>query len=289
MSSLFDFESKPDAYAVMGNPIAHSKSPQIHRAFASQTGQNIAYDAILVDPGGLEQAVGNFAAHGGKGLNITVPFKQDAWKLVDQRNQRASLSGAVNTIVINKDLTLTGDNTDGVGLVRDLMQNHGVTLKDRNILLLGAGGAARGVMEPLLNETPASVLIANRTPDRAHELAKAFSRLGNVSGCAFTTLHTQRQTPHTFDIIINATSASLQGEVPNIPASILNKECFCYDMMYGAQPTAFLMWAAEQGAIRCVDGLGMLVEQAAESFYLWRGVRPETQEVVKTIRAALEQ
>ena len=287
MSSLFDFEAKPDAYGVMGNPIAHSKSPQIHRAFAQQTGQNITYEAMLVDAGGLEQAVGNFIAHGGKGLNITVPFKQDAWKLVDQRSQRAALSGAVNTIIVNKDQTLTGDNTDGVGLVRDLTQNHGVTLKHSSILLIGAGGAARGVVEPLLNESPALLLIANRTSDRAYELAKTFSHLGNVTSCAFTAVEKHLPPDCVFDIIINATSASLQGEVPDIPASIITQESFCYDMMYGAQPTAFLRWADEHGGIRCVDGLGMLVEQAAESFFLWRGVRPETKAVIELIRAGL--
>jgi shikimate dehydrogenase len=284
MSSLFDFEVKSDAYAVMGNPIAHSKSPQIHQMFAKQTQQRITYDAILVDMGGFEQAVGNFIATGGKGLNITVPFKRDAWKLVNQRSQRAELAGAVNTIVVNQDHTLSGDNTDGVGLVRDLTQNHGVTLQDKTILLLGAGGAARGVLEPLLMEHPASILIANRTPDRAHELATQFSQWGNVNGCAFTALakHTQA-----FDILINATSASLHGELPDIPASVISEKSFCYDMMYGAQPTAFMRWANAQGAPLCVDGLGMLVEQAAESFYLWRAVRPQTQEVINAIRQSL--
>jgi shikimate dehydrogenase len=284
MSSLFDFETKPDAYAVMGNPIAHSKSPQIHQAFARQTGQNITYDAILVDAGGFDQAVGNFVATGGKGLNITVPFKREAWKRVNQRSQRAELAGAVNTIIVNKDQSLTGDNTDGVGLVRDLIQNHDVAIQDKSILLLGAGGAARGVLEPLLMESPAQLLIANRTPDRAHELAGSFSKLGKVKGCAFKALNTQTQS---WDIIINATSASLQGEVPDIPAGIIGTQSFCYDMMYGAEPTAFMRWAGEHGAARRVDGLGMLVEQAAESFYLWRGVRPQTQEVITTIREKL--
>jgi shikimate dehydrogenase len=287
MSSLFDFESKPDAYGVMGNPIAHSKSPQIHSAFAKQTRQNITYEAILVDAGGLEQAVGNFVAHGGKGLNITVPFKQDAWKLVDQRSQRAELSGAVNTVIVNKDRTLTGDNTDGVGLVRDLTQNHAVALKDRTVLLVGAGGAARGVVEPLLKESPALLIIANRTSDRAFELANRFSKLGNVMGCAFSAVEKQLQSIGAFDLVINATSASLQGEVPAIPTSVISRDCFCYDMMYGAQPTAFMQWATEHGAMQCVDGLGMLVEQAAESFYLWRGIRPQTIEVTKMIRAGL--
>ena len=284
MSSIFDFESPPDAYAVMGNPIAHSKSPQIHQLFAQQTQQHITYQAILVDVGGFEQAVGNFVATGGKGLNITVPFKQDAWKLVDQRSQRAELAGAVNTIIVNQDHTLTGDNTDGVGLVRDLIQNHGITLQAKSILLLGAGGAARGVLGPMLQENPTHILIANRTPDRAHELAKQFSTQGQVKGCAFTAL---AQQSHAFDIIINATSASLHSEVPDIPTSVINPQSFCYDMMYGAKSTAFMRWATQQGATQSVDGLGMLVEQAAESFYLWRVVRPQTQEVIRAIRQSL--
>lgn len=285
MSSIFDFEPKPAAYAVMGNPIGHSKSPQIHRAFAKQTGQNITYEAILVDMGGFEQAVGNFVATGGKGLNITVPFKRDAWKFVNERSTRADLAGAVNTIVVNNDQSLFGDNTDGVGLVRDLTQNQGLNLQGKRVLLLGAGGAARGVLEPVLNEKPALLLVANRTPDRAHELAKVFEAMGNIKGCAFTALTQQTEV---FEVIINATSASLQGEVPNIPGKLITTHSVCYDMMYGAKPTAFLRWAAEQGAVRCVDGLGMLVEQAAESFYLWRNVRPSTPEVIAQIRQSLK-
>ena len=285
MSSIFDFEPKPAAYAVMGNPIGHSKSPQIHRAFAKQTGQNITYEAILVDMGGFEQAVGNFVATGGKGLNITVPFKRDAWKFVNARSTRAELAGAVNTIVVNNDQSLFGDNTDGVGLVRDLTQNQGLNLQDKKVLLLGAGGAARGVLEPLLNEKPALLLVANRTPDRAHELSKVFAAMGNIKGCAFTALAQQTEG---FEVIINATSASLQGEVPDIPGTLIATHSVCYDMMYGAEPTEFLRWSAEQGAVRCVDGLGMLVEQAAESFYLWRNVRPSTPEVIAQIRQSLK-
>lgn len=285
MSSLFDFESNPDAYAVMGNPIAHSKSPQIHKMFAQQTHQRITYEAILVDVGGFEQAVGNFVATGGKGLNITVPFKQEAWRLVDQRSQRAELSGAVNTVIVNQDRTLKGDNTDGVGLVRDLMRNHNIALQAKTVLLIGAGGAARGVLEPLLLENPAQILITNRTPDRAHELVNQFSSIGNVQGCAFTALAQQTQE---FDLIINATSASLHNEIPDIPASVISRQSFCYDMMYAASATAFMRWATQQGAAKSVDGLGMLVEQAAESFYLWRGVRPQTKEVIDAIRQSLK-
>jgi shikimate dehydrogenase len=213
-----------------------------------------------------------------------VPFKQEAWKLVDQRSQRAELAGAVNTIIVNPDHTLSGDNTDGTGLVRDLRQNHGITLQTKTILLLGAGGAARGVLEPLLNENPALLLIANRTPDRAHELVRQFSQMGNIKGCAFSALAQQTQP---FDIIVNATSASLKGEIPAISANVVSEQSFCYDMMYGAQATAFMRWATQQGAARSVDGLGMLVEQAAESFYLWRGVRPQTKQVINAIRQSL--
>lgn len=283
MSSLFDFTPKPDPYAVMGNPIAHSKSPQIHHAFAQQTQQNIIYEAILVDVGGLEQAIGNFVANGGKGLNITVPFKRDAWKFVNERSEKAQLAGAVNTIVVREDNSLYGDNTDGIGLARDLTQNHATTLQGKRLLLIGAGGAARGVLGPLLGEQPQQLLVANRTPANAQELAQQFSHLGNISGCGFNGLETQ-----TFDIIINATSASLHGELPPLPTSVINETSICYDMMYAAEDTVFMQWAKKHGAQKSIDGLGMLVEQAAESFFIWRGVRPNTTAVIELIRQGLK-
>jgi len=282
MSSLFDFDKEPDTYAVMGNPISHSRSPQIHTAFANQTGQRLVYTAIQVDPGGFEQAVGNFFANNGKGLNVTVPFKQEAWQLAEMLGQEAKRAGAVNTLLKNEEGFLVGRNTDGIGLVRDLLQNNGATIKNKNILLVGAGGAARGVLQPLLEEKPTMVVIANRTPDRAHELAKDFSEFGKVIGTGFDELQDQQ-----FDLIINATAASLQGEVPPLPDTICAKGCWTYDMMYSAEPTPFVLWSEQHGAVKALDGLGMLVEQAAESFYLWRGVRPDTASVIREIRETL--
>ena len=272
----------PDRYAVMGNPVAHSKSPQIHALFAQQTHQPLAYTANLVALGYFEHALQTFAENGGKGLNITVPFKHAAWQWVTQRSPRAERAGAVNTILFRPDGTSYGDNTDGVGLVRDLKHNHGVTICGQRVLLLGAGGAARGVLMPLLEEQPACLIIVNRTADKAITLAKDLTGTGTVMGCAYTDLGTQ-----SFNIIINATSASLHGDVPALPASAIAKGGLCYDLMYGAAPTAFMQWAQQHGAQRTLDGLGMLVEQAAESFFLWRGVRPETAPVISAIRAQL--
>lgn len=282
MSSLFDFDQPADAYAVMGNPINHSKSPQIHAAFAQQTGQSIVYTATQVDPGGFEQAVGNFFAHGGKGLNITVPFKTKAWKLASELGPEAKQAGAVNTLLMNADGALIGRNTDGVGLVRDILHNHGGVIAEQKVLLLGAGGAARGVLQPLLAENPTSLTLANRTASRAHELAADFSILGNVSGVGFDELSGQH-----FNLIINATAASLQGEVPPLPNECCTETTWCYDMMYDAEPTPFMLWTQQRGAQKSLDGLGMLVEQAAESFLLWRGIRPGTEAVIQTIRAEL--
>ncbi len=282
MSSLFDFDAGPASYAVMGNPISHSKSPLIHAAFAAQTGQRLEYSAIQVDAGGFEQAVGNFRASGGKGLNITVPFKQEAWALVDERSERAVQAGAVNTISFSDDGRSVGDNTDGVGLVRDLMENHGVELCGARILLLGAGGAVRGVLGPMIALQPSEIVIANRTEEKAVELAAEFKRSDLLRGCGFQSIGEQ-----SFDLIINGTAASLQGDLPPIPASAVSDKTCCYDMMYGKEPTVFMRWASEQGAAKVIDGLGMLVEQAAESFFIWRGVRPETGEVIASVKAAL--
>lgn len=271
--------TKPDRYAVMGNPIGHSKSPLIHRLFAEQTGQNLEYTAILVELGQFAEAVAAFETADGKGLNVTVPFKQEAWALADQRSPRAERAGAVNTLLLGGDGRRFGDNTDGVGLVRDLVHNHGVTLKGAQVLLLGAGGAARGVLEPLLREGVAEVVVANRTVERAVTLASDFADVGAVEGCGFESL-----AGRCFDVIINATAASLQGELPPLPAQVLASQGTCYDMMYGAQPTAFMRWAQAQDAGLSLDGLGMLVEQAAESFYLWRQVRPHTAPVIRAVR-----
>jgi len=282
MSSLFDFDAKPDSYAVMGNPISHSKSPLIHTEFAKQTQQRLNYSAIQVDAGGFEQAVGNFRANGGKGLNITVPFKQEAWEFVDERSERAIQAGAVNTISFNDDGNCIGDNTDGVGLVRDLMENHAVELADKRILILGAGGAVRGVLGPMLAQKPAAIIIANRTEEKAIALAEEFNRGNQLRGCGFQTIDDQP-----FDLIINGTAASLAGDLPPIPTTAISETTCCYDMMYGKEPTVFMAWASEHGAEKVLDGLGMLVEQAAESFFIWRGVRPDTGEVIASVKAAL--
>ncbi len=268
-----------DRYAVMGNPVAHSKSPLIHSQFARQTGQDIEYTAILVEPGSLASAVGEFHADGGRGLNITVPFKEDAWELATRRSERAGLAGAVNTLVLDAAGGRYGDNTDGIGLVRDLTVNHGCVLTGRRLLLVGAGGAAQGVIEPLLNEHPELLVVANRTPDRAVALARRFCGLGKIEGCWL-----DGPAGQSFDVIINATAASLSGEVPALPDDVVNRDTWCYDMMYGDEPTAFVRWCGEHGAARSLDGLGMLVEQAAESFYLWRNVRPDTGPVIAMLR-----
>lgn len=278
MTDIFDFSPKVDEYAVMGNPIGHSKSPLIHAQFARQTKQAINYTAMHVDRGSFEQAVSNFAASGGKGLNITVPFKQEAWALADERSERAERAGAVNTLIF-KNKKIIGDNTDGIGLVQDLLDNKKIALKDKRILLMGAGGAARGVLLPLLNQQPAQLTIVNRTAEKAKDLADAFSDTGKVVGCGYAALAGQ-----SFDLVINATAASLQGQMPPLPEAIIAAGGACYDMMYSSEPTAFMHWCQQQGADKVFDGLGMLVEQAAESFYLWRGVRPETSAVIESLR-----
>jgi len=269
-----------DLYAVMGNPIAHSKSPRIHRLFADQTGQAIQYEAILVPEDGLTTAIAAFVERGGRGLNITVPFKEQAWVLANQQSPRAARARAVNTLKIDGISRLYGDNTDGVGLVRDLLQNHGVTLAGKRVLILGAGGAVRGVLAPLLEQSPTSIMIANRTEDKARALAADFTDLGHVQGGGFDQVKGQ------YDIVINGTAASLHGALPDIPAQSVSGSQ-CYDMMYGAAPTVFLQWATQQGAAMTIDGLGMLVEQAAESFFVWRGMRPATAPVIAILRAEL--
>jgi shikimate dehydrogenase len=263
----------------MGNPIAHSKSPQIHTLFAEQTGEQLDYRAILVEPDDFTGAVDAFRKSGGKGLNVTVPFKQQAWALATVRSLRAELAGAVNTLSLEPDGELRGDNTDGAGLVRDLLHNRGAVIAGQRILLLGAGGAARGVLEPLLAEGPALLVIANRTASRAVELARLFCELGHTEGCGLDDVAGQP-----FDIIINATAASLSGQVPAIAGDTVTPNSWCYDMMYADRPTAFMQWARDQGAAHVMDGLGMLVEQAAESFFIWRKVRPETAPVIAELR-----
>jgi shikimate dehydrogenase len=270
-----------DRYAVIGNPIAHSKSPLIHSAFARQTGQDLEYDRILVDPEGFDGEVRHFFAAGGLGLNVTVPFKEAAWLLADERSPGAAAAGAVNTLILLPDGRLRGDNTDGVGLVRDLTLNHGFDFAGRRVLLLGAGGAVRGVLRPLLETGLKDLLIANRTPARAIALATALGDpdLGTVRGGGLTDLEGQE-----FDLIINGTSAGLTGEVPRLPPECLAPGAWTYDMLYGEEPTPFCRWGLTHGAGKAIDGLGMLVEQAAESFRLWRGVAPQTVPVIDMLR-----
>ncbi len=283
MTDPFAFDAPPDRYIVVGNPIAHSQSPFIHARFAEQTGQRMRYEAVLVDEGGFAQAMGNFQASGGKGMNVTVPFKRDAWSAVDERGPLAERAGAVNTVVFLDDGRSRGENTDGIGLVRDLQDNHGFAIAGRRLLLIGAGGAARGAIEPLLRESPAVLVIANRTPDRAEALAREFGESGPVEASDLVSL-----AGRSFDCIVNATSASLRGQALTLPDG-LPRDAVCYDMMYGSEPTPFMLWARGHGASKAVDGLGMLVEQAAEAFRLWRGVRPETPSVVRALRARLSK
>ena len=269
-----------DAYAVFGNPIAHSKSPLIHATFARQTGQDMTYEALLAPLDGFPAAVAAFRAAGGRGANVTVPFKEQAFALASQLTPRAQVAGAVNTLSFSADGIL-GDNTDGAGLVRDLTANLGIDLAGKRVLLMGAGGAARGVVLPMLERQPASLFIANRTPGKAMALAAELARAcgaGNLAGGGYGDL------PGNFDLVINATAASLAGDLPPLPASVFAADALAYDMMYG-KDTPFLAFARAQGA-RQADGLGMLVEQAAEAFLLWRGVRPDTQAVIRMLRAA---
>lgn len=268
-----------DRYCVFGNPIAHSKSPAIHAAFAAQTGEDIEYSAIAAPLDDFAGAWRRFTAEGGRGANVTVPFKEEAYRLCDTLSRRAQRAGAVNTLVLGKNGLTYGDTTDGVGLVHDL-GHHGVALAGARILVLGAGGAVRGVLEPLLAAQPASLMIANRTAGKAEALAADFGDLGTISGGGF------EATAGAYDLVINGTSASLAGDLPPLPDDLFAEGATAYDMMYGAEPTVFLRWAAERGA-RTVDGLGMLVEQAAESFFQWRGKRPDTAPVREVLRRSL--
>lgn len=270
-----------DRYAVFGNPIAHSKSPRIHTLFAQQAGEPVAYSALLSEPEEFAQDVMMFLVTGGKGCNITVPFKQEAWELADGLSDYAARAKAVNTLAFREDGTMYGANTDGIGIVRDLQQNHGIALQGKRILLLGAGGAVRGVLQPILEARPASLFVANRTASKAVALAEEFAEFGKVTGGGFSDISGQ------FDLIINGTAASLQGDLPPLPPGCLAKNGCTYDMMYGAEPTAFVVWGKAQGATQALDGLGMLVEQAAEAFFIWRGVRPETTPVLAQLRSEL--
>jgi len=270
-------ESVTDRYVVIGNPIEHSKSPQVHALFAQQTAQAMRYERLLAPVDRFAESVHEFIAQGGRGANVTVPFKLEAFALAQALTPRAQAAGAVNTLSFSAE-GIKGDNTDGMGLVRDITRNAGVPLRDRSVLLLGAGGAARGVILPLIEAHIAGLVIANRTQSRAMELAQQFSH-GDVpvSSAAF------EQLDQSFDVIINATSASLDAALPPLPDGVFSPQTLAYDMMYGVQPTIFMQHAVGHGA-KVRDGLGMLIEQAAESFFVWRGVWPDTAPVYQWLR-----
>ena len=269
-----------DTYAVFGHPINHSKSPRIHSLFAEQTCQNLRYDAHDVPAEAFSTSVDSFFRNGGKGINCTVPLKELAWQYADILSDRARPSKAVNTLVKKADGQIFGDNTDGVGLVTDLTINHDIELSNRRVLILGAGGATRGILAPILEHNPDRITIANRTLSKAETIVKEFSQLGSLFSSDYSDLNHQ-----TFDLIINATSASLSNQLPPLPDSLLSENGCCYDLAYGNQPTAFVRWGIAQHARISIDGLGMLVEQAAEAFSLWRGIRPETTPIINLLNS----
>jgi shikimate dehydrogenase len=270
-----------DQYAVFGNPVAHSKSPEMHLAFARETAQDIHYTKQLVEEGQFEQAVKDFQARGGKGLNITVPFKLRAFEIADQKTERAAKAQAANTLIFQEDGQILADNTDGFGLVQDIATIHQWPIKDKNILILGAGGAVQGIIAPLLKENPTSIKIFNRTYSKALAIAEYFN---NNKLEAIETLDNK-----SVDLIINGTSASLTGHSLNLPASLLHENTCCYDMMYGKDLTPFLQWAKGNNISQLADGLGMLVNQGAEAFRLWRNVMPDAKPVIAQLRAGLNQ
>ena len=268
-------------YAVIGNPVEHSLSPFIHTAFGAQTNQPIEYIRLFSELGKFNETLETFIRSGALGANRTVPFKMEAFQRCDHLSERARIAGAVNTLSFqqqNEQLFITGDNTDGIGLVRDVKDNQKQAISQKNILILGAGGAVRGVIFPLLACKPEQIVIANRTAEKAQQLASTFAAYGPITGCGFD------QVPEcAFDIVINGTSASLSGAIPEINPGIV-QSAFCYDMAYAKEPTAFLQWATQANARVTVDGLGMLVEQAAEAFFIWEGVFPNTQSVIGELR-----
>jgi shikimate dehydrogenase len=310
-------DGEADRYGVVGNPVAHSKSPWVHARFAEQTGEQIAYDPLLAPVDGFDEAVRAFISAGGRGLNVTVPFKLEAFRFADAHSMRAAAAGAVNTLKVEPDGTVFGDNTDGIGLVNDIERNLQVPLAGKRVLLLGAGGAARGVALPLLEAGVRELVIVNRTASKAVDLASAIMALtalqvagGETQGLdADAVTHIDGDAPAiareqategpativgggselatgTFDVVINATAGSLNGELPSFDPQALTSETLAYDMMYAAHPSVFMQLAQARGA-RAADGLGMLVEQAAESFHLWRGVRPDSSSVLAELRAML--
>ena len=266
-------------YGVVGHPIAHSWSPFIHGMFARETGQSITYRLFDVAPEEFRDRVLMFFVQGGRGLNVTLPHKIAAVDVADDLTARATHAGAVNTLAAQKDGRILGDNTDGAGLVRDLCDNLGLVITHRRVLMIGAGGATRGVLAPLLALEPSEIVVANRTAERAYAVARTFAKLGNVQGVDFRSI-----SGSAFDLIINATSASLSGEIPALPTAAISAETVCYDMAYGKTDTPFVQWALKLGCRRALQGWGMLVEQAAESFRVWRGVHPSTAPVLIALK-----
>lgn len=260
-------------YGVVGHPVDHSRSPAIHRLFARQTGLEISYELIDAPPDSLETAIRGFAAAGGKGLNITVPHKEAALELCDSVGEAAKIAGAANTLSIDDSGNIRGDNTDGIGLIRDLKQNRRLEIAGARVLVLGAGGAARGILGPLIAEGPVELRLANRTRERAEGLA---AQWGAVVPCTFDELANEAP----FDLVFNATSAGLKGEAPPFPTNVVGSNSTAYDLVYSLKPTPFVTWAKAAGARRGVQGWGMLVEQAAESFNIWHGIRPNTRAIL---------
>ncbi|MCM2678053.1 shikimate dehydrogenase [Echinimonas agarilytica] len=271
-----------DQYAVFGHPIKQSKSPFIHRLFAEQTQQQLEYGAIEPAEDGFVEAATAFFNNGGKGCNITMPFKLDAYHFATQLTERARMAGAVNTLKVLDDGGILGDNTDGAGLVADLLLNH-VALEGKRVLMIGAGGAARGTLLPLLEQNVVMLQIVNRTTSKAQDLVDLFPNHQNIEATTFDAL----EAAEPFDVIINSTSASMSGELPPIPTSIINQYSSVYDMVYRQEPTVFINWAKQQGAAKGIDGLGMLVAQAAESFAVWRGIRPSMRQVLRELNKNL--
>lgn len=271
-------KSEPDRYALVGYPVAHSRSPLIHQLFARQTGQNITYELIEAAPEVFETAVLGFRAAGGKGMNVTVPHKEAAYKIASRLGDEAAQARAVNTLTFTNG-AIRGDNTDGIGFMRDLTVNHAQRIDGARVVVLGAGGAARGILGPMLRDDPQLLLLANRTEERARKLKEEFAGYDRLDVCSFDELEGRG----VFDRVVNATSAGLRGEQPPFPDSIVGPQSFCYDLAYSLKPTPFVTWAKEHGAGRAVQGWGMLIEQAAESFLLWRGVRPDTAPILRRL------
>lgn len=263
-----------DRYALFGHPVSHSRSPEIHHAFAEQTHESVHYELIDATPDAFEDHLREFFDGGGLGANVTLPHKLAAFEAADHVSSDAYRAGAVNTLALLEDGSLFGDNTDGAGLVRDLSVNHGVQIEGRRVLLIGAGGAARGAIGPLMDEGAAELVIANRHSGKAKLLAQLFTEMGNVQGSSLENLN------GTFDVVVNATSASLRNEIPAVSSTVFSSTSFAYDMVYADKPTAFLEWATQQDVQGIADGWGMMVEQAAESFFIWRNVRPDTQSLL---------